>query len=444
MMNVHSRIETITSFHSVCLNNDRDVFVYLPPGYDQEPEASYPVMYVHDGQNVFAKAFNGQTWNLHVICDQLISERRIEKLVVVAVSNMGIARNSEFAHSGPFAAELDYPCCGELYERFLVEELKPYIDRTYRTKRESRHTALMGSSRGGLVTYHIGFRRPDVFGMLAMLSPYFAQYDEEKMQHSPIALRFEKKQPLKLWIDVGGMEGMTVLAAHVRSMAEHFIQLGYRSGDDLHFCYEPTAEHNEAAWESRVHGPLIGFFGDKGAPAAVQLIGDELAALSGAKSCLYPIVQYESGLNIVDLHAAFSVIPREGVRITSQGTILAAKTGRYHVEYRRFGLKSEHLLAVIDDLPPQVTVELKVVVPADTPHGAKIHAGVELQRTGRQIYRRRFSLPRGTGYSFRICDYSGLQETDAGGAELPKRRFIANENLKIRYEVKGWVQGNTL
>ncbi|MFC4598575.1 alpha/beta hydrolase [Cohnella hongkongensis] len=439
-----SRIETMNHFRSECLRNERDVFVYLPPGYDQEPDRTYPVLYVHDGQNVFHAAFNGQSWNLHHICDRLIEEGRIEELIVVAAANMGLERNSEFAHHGPYSDTLEYPCRGELYEEFLAEELKPYIDRIYRTKRESRHTAMMGSSRGGLVTYHIGFRRSDVFGKLAMISPYFAQYDEREMTHLPIVQHFAKKRPLRLWIDTGGMEGMTVQVDHVRRMAEHLAEIGYRSGEDLMFCYEPQAEHNEEAWEKRVHAPLIYFFGDQGSPAAAELIGGDVAGISGASSCVYPIISLESGLKIVDLEARFNVTPGDSAHITPQGLIQAVKEGECTIEYFGPAFSVSKPLKIVPELSAEVEVDLEVVVPVDTAAEARVYAGVELKKVGPRTYRRRFVLPRGTGFSFHVCEYSGLREAGAGGRAVPKRQFVANENLTLRYEVLSWIQGQTI
>jgi predicted alpha/beta superfamily hydrolase len=440
----HSRIDTIAAFRSECLNNERDIFVYLPPGYEQQQARAYPVLYVHDGQNIFSDAYNGQSWELHNVCDRLIAEGRIEELIIVAIANMGPERNSEFAHNGSFAAMLNYPCRGELYERFLVEELKPYIDQTYRTKPESRHTALMGSSRGGLVTYHIGFRRPDIFGKLAMISPYFAQYDEEEMKHDPMIQTFDHKCPLQLWIDTGGMEGMTVQVPHVRGMVEHFIKLGYRSGEDLMFCYEPDAEHNEEAWRRRVHAPLIYFFGDKGLPSAVALIGDDLAGLNNPGSCVYPILVYENGLKVVDMEAQLTVSPSGTAAVSPSGSIIAVRTGRCKIEYIHSGYSAAKALQIVEDVSSEAVIDLEVAVPADTSGNARVYAGVELEKIAPYTYRRRFTLPRGTGFSFHICEYSGLREADHAGKDVPKRRFVANEDLTLRYEVLGWQQEQSI
>lgn len=440
-MTLPSRIETIAAFRSERLNNERNIYVYLPPDYDRNTDQSYPVLYAHDGQNVFASAYNGQTWSLHTITDRLIADGRIEEIIIVAVDNAGPGRNSEFAHEGPLSGKLDYACRGEAYEQFLTEELKPWIDRTYRTKPDSANTALMGSSRGGLVTYHIGFRRPDVFGKLAMISPYFAQYNEADMSHFPIVQLFDAKRPLRLWIDTGGMEGMIVLTAHVRSMAEHFIKLGYRPGDDLMFGYEPLAEHNEDAWRQRVHAPLLYFFGGTvGKPVSAELAGDDRAGITGAGSYVYPIVQYESGLKAVDLFAEVAISPADSASVTSGGHIKAAKPGECTIRYERGGLTASRTLRIVPEISAKAAIDIEVKVPADTPAGARIYAGVELERRAPQTYGRRFVLPRGTGFSFSITEFSGLREAGPGGRDIPKRRFVADRDLTLRYEVESWIR----
>lgn len=418
--------------------------MYVPPGYGQDQDKAYPVLYVHDGQNIFSPAFNGQSWNLHSLSDRLIAERRIEEILIVAIANKGMERNSEFAHTGPFADQLDYPCHGELYEQFLAEELKPYIDRTYRTKPDREHTALMGSSRGGLVTYHIGFRRPDIFGKLAMLSPYFAQYDEGTMTHLPIIQEFDEKPPLQLWVDMGGMEGMTVQESHVRGMVEHFTALGYESGKDLMFCYEASAEHHESAWEKRVHAPFLFFFGDKGRLAATEFISPGVAGIQGASSYVTPIHHYESGISIVDVNAKYRVTPGDAATITPGGLIKAVKTGYITIRYAEAPLSAPKQVEIVPELPPEVAVDLEVTVPASTPPHSILYAGVELEQAGPFTYRRSFKLPRGTGFSFSICSHTGLKEADTLGNEVPKRRFTANENLTLRYEVLGWMPGRPL
>src|SRR5436309_6476107 len=128
------------SFHSRILNNDRDVIVYLPPGYKGDDAKRYSVFYLHDGQNLFDGATSfipGQEWRADEIAQSLILSGKIEPLIIVGIYNTGAARVNEYTA----AADVKYKTGGkaDLYGRFVVEELKPFIDSTYRTRTDAAH-----------------------------------------------------------------------------------------------------------------------------------------------------------------------------------------------------------------------------------------------------------------------------------------------------------------
>jgi hypothetical protein len=165
-----SRLVRHSAFPSRVLERPRDVVVYLPPGYDEEPARRYPVLYMHDGQNLFdpETAFvRGQHWRLGEMADMLIAEGRVEPLVIVGVYHTGHGRVHEYtptkdARIGGGEARL--------YGRLLVEG-SPFIDARYRTDPARERTGLGGSSLGGLVSMFLGLRHADVFGQLAVMSP---------------------------------------------------------------------------------------------------------------------------------------------------------------------------------------------------------------------------------------------------------------------------------
>src|SRR5215213_5718683 len=164
-------------FHSLYLEHDRDVLVWLPPGYDgsdgrsdgRSTNVRYPVLYMHDGQNLFEPhtAFQkGEHWKVGETATELIEAGRIEPLIIVGIYNTGEARIDEYTPTDD--AKLGGGHADD-YGRMIIEELKPLIDRTYRT--QPARTGLAGSSLGGLASLHLGFTHPQVFSRIAALSP---------------------------------------------------------------------------------------------------------------------------------------------------------------------------------------------------------------------------------------------------------------------------------
>jgi predicted alpha/beta superfamily hydrolase len=233
----------------------RDVIVFLPPGYDAEPERRYPALYLHDGQNLFdgATAFvKGQDWRVDDTAEALIREGSIDPLIIVGIYNAGAHRVDEYTPTRDRRQRAGGDA--DAYGRMLTSELKPFIDRTYRTQPGPANTGLGGSSLGGLVTLYLGLRHPDVFGKLAVLSPSVWWDDRvilKTIRQTPIDPR------LKIWLDIGTLEGgKTVREA--RALRDELVRAGWKLGVDLQYSEIPEAGHNEAAWAARVD-PFLRF-----------------------------------------------------------------------------------------------------------------------------------------------------------------------------------------
>lgn len=141
---------------------------------------------------------------MHRVADRLISEGLIKPIIIVAVEHKYEDGTSEYFHD-----LCAYPirCVGEQYEHFLIEELKPLIDRRFQTLAKAENTALMGSSAAGIATYNIGLRNPYVFGMLGILSPFFMQVDPYTLKETPQYRLYPLNSGQKIWLDIGGAEG---------------------------------------------------------------------------------------------------------------------------------------------------------------------------------------------------------------------------------------------
>ena len=245
-------------FHSRFLRADRDVLVFLPPGYDAGGRRRYPVLYLQDGQNLFDGATSflpGQEWRVDEAATALITRGVIEPLIIVGVYNVGNDRIEEYTPTRAGAGIAQGRGGGAAaYGRMLTEELKPYIDRHYRTRTDAAHTGLGGSSLGGLVSLWLGFQYPKTFGRMACLSTS-AWWDDRAIVRQVRAL--PARLPGRIWLDIGMAEDADSVAA-VRDLRDALAAKGWKPGVDLGYYEAPGAQHNEAAWAGRV-GPMLTF-----------------------------------------------------------------------------------------------------------------------------------------------------------------------------------------
>ncbi|QQS48670.1 MAG: alpha/beta hydrolase [Acidobacteriota bacterium] len=234
-------------FRSRILDNERELIVYLPPGYEVDAGSSYPALYMQDGQNLFdrATAYGGVEWGLDETAQKLIIEDRIAPLIIVGINNMGEQRIEEYTPTRD--SRLNKGGKADLYGRFLIEEVKPFIDERYRTLSDPDHTGLGGSSLGGLVSLYLGLKHPDVFGRLMVMSPS-AWWDQAMMLKFIPELR--AKSSTRIWLDIGTLEGKYT-PRYVRTLRDQLVRAGWRLTDDLHFLEVENGEHNERAWGAR-------------------------------------------------------------------------------------------------------------------------------------------------------------------------------------------------
>jgi predicted alpha/beta superfamily hydrolase len=238
---------TIENFQSRFLPSARTVLVYLPPGYDRDTARRYPVLYLHDGQNLFDGAtsfIDGQEWRVDETAERLIRAGLVEPLIVVGVYNTGEQRMAEYT---PVADPKHGGGQADLYGRLLVEELKPRIDAEFRTRTDAASTGLGGSSLGGLVSLYLGLKYPNVFGRLAVVSPSVWWADRAILE-TVAALPARTGQ--RIWVDVGTKEGKSA-TPDTRRLRDALAAKGWRLGRDLRYLEARGAEHNEAAWAGR-------------------------------------------------------------------------------------------------------------------------------------------------------------------------------------------------
>lgn len=234
----------------------RDVQVYLPPGYAKERTRRYPVLYLHDGQNVFDAEAAGMEWQVDETAQSLIRAGAIEPLIVVAVANTD-ARTDEYTPSFvdktlPDGRRIHGGGKAPLYARFLLEELKPFIDRTYRTRTDAPSTAVGGASHGGLVSLYLALEHPEVFGQALVMSPS-AMWDDDLLIKRVRGL--PRKLPVRFWVDAGALEPEVLVSAAHR-LRDALKSKGWTEGQDLRFVEQAEGGHDEISWASRMPDAL--------------------------------------------------------------------------------------------------------------------------------------------------------------------------------------------
>jgi predicted alpha/beta superfamily hydrolase len=251
-----TRLHVHPSFHSRFLPDDRDVTVYLPPGYEEDRQRRYPVLFMQDGQSLFdaeTSIVKGRSWQLAETADAAIDAGEVEPLLIVGVANAGERRVAEYTPTQ------DWKMGGgraDKYGRLLVEELMPFVAVNYRVKADAANTGLGGSSLGGLVSLYLGLKHEDVFSKLAVLSP------SVWWNHRAIlSLVSEMAQAMhakpRIWLDVGDAEGRRSIT-DTDLLDRRLRSKGWRPGIDLSYQQIPGGTHDERAWAKRVR-PMLQF-----------------------------------------------------------------------------------------------------------------------------------------------------------------------------------------
>nr|WP_206204267.1 alpha/beta hydrolase-fold protein [Thermococcus sp. 18S1] len=251
----HTIVGNVTTFKMFMpqLNRTRRIWVYLPPDYGKS-DRRYPVLYMHDGQNLFDRAtsFAGE-WRVDEALEKLFRERNFS-IIVVGIDNGGEKRIDEYS---PWRNEA-YGRGGEgdAYIRFIVETLKPYIDSHYRTL--PNETGIMGSSLGGLISIYAGFKYPETFRYVGAMSSAFWFNPEiyDFVRNAP-------EGPEKIYIDWGTLEGSdpSGMIETNRKMVEVLKERGYVEGENLLVIEDEGATHNEYYWSRRFPDAVLWLFG---------------------------------------------------------------------------------------------------------------------------------------------------------------------------------------
>ncbi|RLD21799.1 MAG: hypothetical protein DRI69_03080 [Bacteroidetes bacterium] len=232
----------------------RKIWIYLPPGYETST-SSYPVLYMHDGQNLFddSTSFAGE-WHVDESLNDLYESNNIA-LIVIGVENGGTERLNEYS---PWINPTYGGGDGDDYMDFIVETLKPFVDENYRTLSNRENTGLMGSSLGGLISHYGALASPDVFGKAGVFSPSFWFSDSTYIfGHANSNL-----QNMKIYFWAGGMESSQIdVPANTQAMIDTMISGGFNQSNAV-LAVDPNGTHSEAFWSAEFPEAIKWLFGN--------------------------------------------------------------------------------------------------------------------------------------------------------------------------------------
>jgi predicted alpha/beta superfamily hydrolase len=249
----------------------RNVDVWLPPGYGQDRTKRYPVLYMHDGQNLFdpATSYGNVDWAVDEVMTSLIEKGAVRAAIVVGVWNTN-KRREEYMPQRPVQGKVHFNVPGaddldpediisDRYLAFLVRELKPFIDATYRTLAGRADTLVMGSSMGGLISQYAMSRYPDVFGGAGCVSTHWPAGNGIALDD--FAAHLPDPATHKYWFDYGTATLDALYEPYQQRADEILRKAGYVEGRNWITRKFEGAEHSEKAWRLRVDQPLVFLLG---------------------------------------------------------------------------------------------------------------------------------------------------------------------------------------
>ena len=261
--NVHIMDE---AFYIPQLDRNRRIWIYLPPNYENSSE-DYPVLYMHDGQNLFDQytSYSGE-WEVDETLNNLAGEG-YQVPIVIGIDNGGAERINELT---PWVNTQYGGGDGDAYISFIVETLKPYVDEHYRTQNERESTGIMGSSLGGLISHYGGLKHQDVFAKLGIFSPSYWFSDSVWAFTNEMG----KQESMRIYQMAGGQESSSMVP-NMQAMQDTLTALGFSSAE-LYTTVIPNGQHNEASWKSQFGAAYLWLFSDFASGVHSQLSNLEI------------------------------------------------------------------------------------------------------------------------------------------------------------------------
>lgn len=277
---ISGSIERLENFESKYVTA-RNVDIWLPEDYSSSKK--YAVMYMHDGRMLYdpEKSWNKQAWDADDVATQLLASNSIQPFIIVGIWNGGVTRHSDYFPQKPFelltnvqkdtvTAQLKrshvpitdvFKPQSDNYLKFIIEELKPYIDKTYSVYTDRENTYVMGSSMGGLISMYAICEYPSVFGGAACLSTHWP--GTFTLDNNPVPQAFisylkdnlPKPDGNKIYFDCGDETLDRLYPEIQKEVNQLMLEKGYNKSNMLTKFF-PGENHSENAWNKRLHIPM--------------------------------------------------------------------------------------------------------------------------------------------------------------------------------------------
>lgn len=321
----------------------RDLYIYLPANY-QTSDNRYPVVYMHDGQNVFDVSTSGygKEWEVDEVLDRLRSQGTMKDVIVVAVAHGGPSRPNEYvSFMDPYI-----PTDGvtaEAFTKYFIEKVIPYVDETYRTIPDRDNRMIMGSSFAGVQAFWMGYNHPEVFSAIGVVSP------ATWVANGRLVTEMEKvtdPPDINIWLDTG----VTETGMEIEPLVDALLDQGFVNGKNLFYFMDKDGQHDELSWAKRVHNPLLMFGGDSPKQAMKMEVNDYMTTLflDGARIRINPIVTMDNGMSFTASRlATYEVLNPESGKVDSNGNVTFLKPEPFQVEVSCLGLRHVYTMDYI-------------------------------------------------------------------------------------------------
>jgi enterochelin esterase-like enzyme len=259
---------------------DTNIIIWLPENYSTKKK--YAVLYMHDGQMLFDSntTWNKQAWEVDEVASQLMKEGKIQDCIVIGIENNGTTRHATYFPQKPFesltteqreyvnkqiqekgSSSPDFQPTSDNYLRFIVKELKPFVDKTYSVYKDKNHTFIAGSSMGGLISMYALCEYPTVFGGAACISTHWPGIFIAENNPIPdtfinyLKINLPNPKTHKIYFDYGDQTIDSMYPPLQKKVDEVLKHKGFTDENGLTKFF-PGKDHSEASWKERLHFPL--------------------------------------------------------------------------------------------------------------------------------------------------------------------------------------------